>query len=114
MFGVTQVPLERADAEKEEDLKRVLDLEDLRRWIGDVRFTDSFEANAVYHFLQRLFIYDPLDNPKLPYKGAWNRETILKNMRNSNVSHPMGVFRLIYQECFEVKEAPRRNKFERR
>ena len=36
----------------------------------------------------RVFIYDPLDNPRLEYSGAWNRQTILQNIDDLAPIHP--------------------------
>ena len=69
---------------------------DLKEWIAEQEVEDPFAQQALICLAQKVFIYDPLDNPNLQYNGAWDRKTILQNIGNLTlIDTPDQIFKTV-------------------
>ena len=112
LLGITQIPRAAAREEEEEE-EPPRSLEDLKNWIAGADLKDHFANQTLRCLADRVFIYDPFDNPNLKFSGAWNRETILDNIRRLRpIPSPRTVFRTVitendqfdlFQMCEQIK-----------
>jgi hypothetical protein len=94
LLGVTQVPLAEAQDEDEDNNQESLD--NLKDFIADTGLEDPFEKQTLPLLAQRLFIYDPLDNLSLKYKGALKRDEILDQIDSMKViNEPAKIFKTV-------------------
>ena len=91
---VTQIPLAQVADEEEGDNTQSVD--DLQKWIADTPLDDSFEMSTLKTLADRLFIYDPLDNPKLQYTGALARKEIFSKIKDLHpIETPQNIFKTV-------------------
>lgn len=101
LIGVTNIPLAPACDDVDDDETQTL--EHLRGWIREANLPDKFEQQALNQLSERLFIYDPLDNPKLQYSGSWNRTELLRQIRNlKSIREPSRIFSTVLTETDEL------------
>ena len=94
ILGVTQVPLAGLDEGDEEGQQPSLN--ELKTWIRQTELSDSFEKSTLEHLSERLFIYDPLDNPKLRFSGSLQRNELIQNIRNlKKINNPLSIFKTV-------------------
>ena len=112
LLGITQIPLAAARDEEDDD-DSTPTLRTLQEWIADTELQDPFAEQTLKSLAEKVFIYDPLDNPHLQYNGSWKKDQILHQIDNlTPISEPLTIFRTVLtaadekglkQICDEIK-----------
>lgn len=89
LLGVTNIPRPEVDSEPQP-------LDELKAWFKNAHLSDPHEQRAVDILTERFFIYDPLDQDNLAYTGAWNRQKLLREIRNLHeIPDPSKIFKTV-------------------